>query len=686
MASLTEGKRFARGSVDDDDSDEPKRKIPIEPYIQTRLRRGREQMRRRSQLRRLCVRFWRGEQYWYLNDRGQLNSLPTELFSGKGGKPPHRIRNTYNFIHQIVEGKVSQSTQRVPGYDITPSTTDPEDIAAARIAAQVATYGYDKWRLRRVAQKVVTNALVQREGFAYPYFDPNCGPFTDLIEVDEEGNTSESRVGQGEVRVRTMNRSEVMWEPGVDFEDSRWHAVEQAQVIDEVKAMAGYLGGGLAADANTNETPSFRDDPDERNMVLVTEYLERPSLKNPKGKREIMANGRVIFEPEDYPAKDAKGQITDDLVIHRLSYTVDPEGDDRGLVEHLIDLARTINDCWNKILEWKNRCLMPQMTAPRGSNLQRRDDTPGATFYYNVVSGQKPEWENPPPIPRELFEILDKAIEQMRTIASDVFAEPEPDLAAKTLNTAVEQSRVRWQGFLGDLAEFHSQVMRHCLTLVAQHYTEQRQIEVRGQYDWAVIPDFAGQDLRSQMNVRVLPGSLESKGRVQTLQELQFIQQNWPGAIGPDQAIAVLHSGNPDELLKSPQYDIARAARLVRLIRRGPEALQSIQPVLRAMPDGTVMEVPGWMPRRQDNIAIYKQVIGDYMKTPDFEMQPPEIQELFNLVWGGLESSEMERAIEQAMLQDQVAQRMGMTNAAAPQGGKPLPSQPSVQQEQPGGA
>jgi hypothetical protein len=61
---------------------------------------------------------------------------------------------------------------------------------------------------------------------------------------------------------------------------------------------------------------------------------------------------------------DADGQVIDEPVLHRLSYTVNIEGDDLGLMERLIDLVRTISDCWNKILEYKNRGLLLQMIAP----------------------------------------------------------------------------------------------------------------------------------------------------------------------------------------------------------------------------------------------------------------------------------------------------------------------------------
>lgn len=648
--------------------------LPVPRDIQDRVDRGWEASRKDANLRRLCHKFWLGDHYWYQNAQGALRFLSTALVDVTGGKPQHRIRNTYNFIQSIVEGKVSAVTQKVPGYEIDPSSTDPEDRQAARIAEQVAFYGYDKWYLRRMGTKIATLALVQREGFAMPYFDPGIGPYQD-------GQP------QGDIRVLTFSRSEVMWEPGQDFLESRWHAVRRAVLIDDIKAIPGYIGGSLKPDATTADLPSEKR---SEKMALLTDYLERPCKKYPQGRRCFIANGRVVvdfrMDPaasddarwyEPYPYMDAKGQVADEPVIHRLSYTVNPEGDDLGLVERLIDLMRTVNDCWNKLLEWKNRALMPRKQAPRGANI-RTDDVPGGIDYYNVVGGLKPEWEKPAQVPGELFQMLNMAVAQMRELAADVNAQPEPDLAAKTLVAAVEQAALRWQSFLGDYAEFQSRLMRHCLTLVARYYTAERLIEIRGRYGSEPVMSFKGEDLRSQVNVRVLPGSIETKSRAQVMREIEFLQKNWPGALSPEAAMAALHGGTAESLLKSYQLDVDRAWKLVQTLRQGPQAmLEFPERVDFDLGDPALgFRVPGWMPRLQDNVAIWKTVVGDYTKTDDYDRQPAETQHMFDLVFRGLDFLEEKRAMQIAMQSQDAAAELGAQNAARPQGTIPMPSAP----------
>lgn len=652
--------------------------------IEGKVKRARQAMRKDAPTRRVCQKFWEGEHYWYVNSKNELKVLPSAVIDVTGGKPQHRIRNTYNFAASVIEAKVSAASQRVPGYEIEPSSTDPEDYAQAKLALQVANYGYDQWRLRRHTTKAITNALVQREGFVMPYFDPNVGPYTTDPDTGKVN-------GRGELRFLNLSRGQVGWEPGMDFEDSPFHIVERAVLIDEIKRLPGYVGGDLKPDAQTSDVPEGKRS-DE--MAVLTEFLERPCPDYPEGRRAFICNDRPVVDfrksddPEalvadywwePYPCRDQEDRVTDDLVIHRISYTVNTEGDDLGLMERLIDLSRTIDDCWNKLLEWKNRCLLPQMSAPRGANVTRRDDTPGATWYYTLVGGVKPDWETTPPVPRELFDMLGLAIEHLRALAADVDAQPEPDLAAKTLNAAIEQARVRWQAFLGDLAEFHSRLMRHCLMLVARHYDEPRVVAIRGQYGWEPSRTFTGQDLRSQENIRVRPGSLEAKGPQQAMMEIEFVQRNWPGAITPEAALAVMHGSPAEGLTKSYEQHTSRAWKVCMKLKEGPEAMVAFPDRFDAQ---LGIPVPWWMPRKVDNVAIWKQVVADFMCTDQYDQLPPETQHTFDLVFEGLEWQERQRALAIAMQQSDTAAQLGAVNAARPQGDAPLPQPRGLSPEQ----
>lgn len=651
--------------------------------IKRRLARGREEMKRDAPKRRLCMRFEQGDTYYWVNGKNVLSSQSTVTNPDGTGKPPHRVRNQYNLIRPIVQGKVSAATQRIPSYQVMPSTTDQDRVDAAQMAEKVALFGYDKWRLRQNRVKAVNYAIGRGgEAFGLPYFDPNVGPY---VEVSDE-ETGESRmVGTGEIKVLIVNGNEAYWEPGVSFDESRWWAIERAVAIDDVKELPGFFGFPITADANTSDMPTETRSLADQQLVMKTDYFERPCQRYPEGRFITTVNGKLCVPEQPYPMTDAKGRVIDEPCLHRLAWDAETQERDFGLTWQLIDCERTIQDAMNKAVEWKNRCLMPQMIAPVNSLIGRRTDEPGAITYYQ--GQQAPTWESPPPIPDSLFRIIDQTQAMMRTIASDDQAEQQANysnVAAKTLVAAAEQSMNRWQSFLAGLAEWDSRMMRHCLTLAARYYTEPRLIKIRGRDGWERIPDFQGSDLMSEVDVRVFPDSLVPLTRQGVQDQLTWIATTFPGWLNPQDALAAMQSGSLDRLTQSYWLDVSRANNVIQKIRdgtvmdmppRGDTNPMNGEPTIDPV-TGQPMQIPGWMPSDQDNLAIWEKVFGDWMKTDDYARTSPEGQQVAQDIWDGLQALKIMKAQREAALQTQMAEQQGMTNAAKPQGATPMPSMP----------
>jgi hypothetical protein len=660
---------------------------PLPADVKRALDRGRREMLKDAPKRRLCMRFERGDAYCFINSKGTLGSQPTVTAADFSGKPLHRIRNSYNHIRPLVEDKVSAATSRIPSYEVQPSTSDPEDRSAAGISQKVALYGYDKWRLRKVRMKVVKSAIAQGgDGFAFPYFEPDVGPYT---LVDGEW------VGQGEIRVVALGGNEVFWEAGVDFDHSRWYATERARPIDEVSQMPGFFGPALVADASASDAAS-EDATD--NLVMVTDYMERPCPKWPEGRRIVVANGRVIVDwrlvdpttsmPwEPYPMCGHDGTVLDEPVLHRLSYTCDPDSDrDLGLVWQLIDAQRTINDCLNKLLEWKNRCLNPQMVAVVGSLIARPNDEPGFVNYYRMGM-PAPTWQPTPHIPQELFQIYTTMRDAMQFFASYADSTPAPNVAAAAISADQQQSAARWESFLGDLAAFDSRLMRHCLMLVGRYYTEPRLLKINGWFGPDLVSDFTGAQLNGQVDVTVLPGSLTQLSRGEMQGRLQWIAQTFPGWLNPEMALAALDGGAAQTLVRSYELDDAKVCRIIMKIRDGtvmdmPTRHETDPQTGAPLIDpatGQPAEVPMYMPMPDvDNLTVWRRRIGDWMKTPDYERTAPGMQEVAKQILAAINVLEQQAAQRQAVQQTQLAQQLGMGNAAKGPSATPLPSTPAA--------
>lgn len=675
----------------------------IPPSVKVRLERGRRDMMRDAPKRRLCVRFESGETYWFIGAKGTLQqqSTVTDLTS-RDGKPPQRVRNKYNFIRPIITAKVSASAQRTPAFEVIPSTLDPQRVGAAELSSRVALYGYDKWRLQDVDVRCSYNAIGGGgEGFALPYFDPNVGPYRPVPVTDPAtgepvldeatGQPKVEMVGEGEVKVIVLGGNEVYWEPGCNFMESRWHAVERARPVEDIEELPGFFGKPLKADAATSDIPT---DTRPENMVMVTEYFERPCPRYPAGRHLVIANGRQVVPERKYPLCNKAGDAIDEPVLHRLAWDLDGGARrDFGLTWQLIDAQRTAQDTRNKAVEWKNRCLIPQwwVRANTTPPNQRLTDEPGAQFVYQ--GEQPPTQIQTQPIPDSLFRLADLAARDMQQMGFDNAIEASPDVAARTVQAVVEQSQQQWAQFLLGKAEWWSRLMRHCLLLVVNHYSEERKLKYQGRDGWEHIQDFDAASMMDEVDVRVKPASLVTLTRAQVRDMLDWIVTRFPNWLNPQDALAALETGSLDRIMASYWLDLARVNTVIQKIRdgtvmemppRGDTDPLTGQPILDPQ-TGQPMPYPGYLPDDQDNLQIWERVFSDWMKTDDYGRQDQQAQGIARQIWNAIQQLQTAQAQRQAAQTDALAQQIGSENAAKPAQPKPLPSMPgtnTLQQQQ----
>jgi hypothetical protein len=345
-----------------------------------------------------------------------------------------------------------------------------------------------------------------------------------------------------------------------------------------------------------------------------------------------------------------------------------------GLVRHCLDDQRTINDCFNKITEWKNVALMPQILAPEGSVKTRITDEPGQLIEY-LPGFDVPAWRPVPAIPRELFELADKCRENIMAVFSQN-AIPSQVEAGKAIQTMIQDDAARRQSFIANLAEFYSRLARHCLYLVQKHYTEERVITIRGTLGFESIDAFMGADLKGESTVKVFPASIEPQTR--TFMEQRTMNLVQIGAINPEQAARAIEAGSLGEILAGYDLQVKHAQRTVQKCLRLGATLAPNAP-----PDAYQQAaIP--QPRKYDNIPVHREVLHNFFMTTDFENAPPPVKYVLELYDQALDLFEQQKQMEQAQAQSAQAAQMGMNNASQPQTGagaaKPLPSLPALNQ------
>lgn len=648
----------------------------LSEHLIERITRGRQHLQSSAPSRDECYEFFRGQHYAYVDEKNVLRWLPTVTTARGKGKPDHRARQKRNLIFDIVLREAAAGVSQIPSYQVVPSTGDPQDRSAAALSEQVLLWGYGKWGIRQAAVDAIIHAVIGGESFAWPFFDNQVGPFF-------EGES----FGEGDVRIAIFGANECYWEPGLRFEDSPWHVVEQAVPEDQVKRMPGYEGPDeLNADAATRAM-SKKKSP---KLILRANYLERPCADYPKGRWLVIANKQRIVPEQDYPGT---GQ---DSVLRKLSYAPDPDSDrDIGLVPQLLDPQRTKNDVVNKQVETKNHTIFPRIFVTPGLMKKQRWTGEPGKVYEIPQPEQNVKVIETPPINQSLFEMEDRATADMGRIAAQNDL-PTGAESGKAIAAAREIDQSRKSLFIGELAKWYADIGHDCLVLVAEKYNEDRLVQLKGDFGWESISDFRGAKLRDQTDVRVLPESIEPITR--QAQEQKIMNYVQMGAVPPERAVAALEFGTADLVTRSLALDESRAARIIQRIKNGTIWDQLPIPTGRMVPDPEAMipdpatgepvpdpaapmvpeMAPWWMPRHSDNIPIFKQNFADWLKTEDYERLEPDLQIAAVQVYAAIQQLEAEKAAEAQAAQMAQAEQLGLDNAAKPQRQKPLPSLPAV--------
>jgi len=697
--------------------DEPRGEEKIPTKVDEKLKRGRDGLAEVIARRQLGIKFANGNHFAELDEAGtKVIDVSTATIAQGGEKPDHRVRRSNDIISPMLKRKISSATQRDPEWESTAVTSDPADYAGSRIAGRLALAGYEPWGFPVAEPKALWWAMVTEEAFGRAAWNPNVGPYSDVsthpqadevvMEDDGEGGQRETRPyqgqpdpenptfrGRGEIAVTIYSGLEVLWEPGVDFEQSRWYAVEHVRSIEEVEEEPGFLaipGEKLKPDASTS---SDRRTPREKKgskLCIVTEYFERPCPKYPRGQWGTYANGRKIFKDEDYPYEDGEGNIVDRPCLRRLIYDVDGANDRaRGLVQKIIDVVRSYDQAINKQSEYSQIGLVAQILAAEGVLLTDPTDEPGLVVEYDrsLANGEKPEWRENIEFPNELFEMEERAEARFSKITfdQDIPAQVE---SGKAIGQVTELNRAAWQHFIDDFDRFRSGLMSDCLVIAQRKYGADRIMKFRGATGWEPVGDFEGADIRNQTDVAVKQTATGLMTRPQIEQRIMQLVQVFPGVFKPEVVIEALSSANPEKLIQGYEEDVGRAHRVIEQLRDQTFWKQPLRP---ALPGEEVLEevdgrpmVPGWLPRPFDSLPILKAAIENWMKTDDWDRSPARVKNASLFYYQKIIDLETQAQLRQEEVQTQVAEEQGMQNAGKEPGPKPSPSLPGGS-PQPGG-
>lgn len=537
------------------------------------------------------------EQQWYLNLAyyfGQQNSVISKTpQSGLGFKltvpkaPPWRVRLVINHIRRIVRKEMASLFSQKPRWTVVPSTTEDEDLTAARAAEQIFDSVYDSCDLQVRIKEAGWWACNTGTGFIKTWWDSSNG-----------GNICAEALTPFHLYVPDFRCTDIEKQPFVIHASTRTKEWVQNSFPD--------IG---SINADTTATNSILDDVFlgivgasqlRTNQVLVLECWIKPGATKllPNGGLITIVGNQIAQTIDKYPYEHMQFPFSKIVNI--------PSGKFYGesMLTDIIPVQKEYNRTRSQIVEAKNLMAKPKLMAAKGSiDPSKITSEPGQVILYNLGMT--------PPTPLQMQDLPGYVLEQVGQLRADMDdisglhdssngQNPNQVSSATALSFLQEQD----ESMLSDTTESVEAAIqktgRQVLFLAQQYWTTARLIKIVGTDEAFDAQEFKGSDLRGNTDLRVESGSALPKSKAAKQAFITDLIKM--GVIPPDQGLEMLDLNGIDKILDDVMADKRQAQRENMLMAKG-----------------SPVSVNEW-----DNHALHIQVHNRYRKSQSFDLLPDD--------------------------------------------------------------
>jgi hypothetical protein len=349
-------------------------------FIENRKKDGLESRRVYEQRWLLNLAFFAGKQYVFFNSSAHIIQ---ELGAVRG-----RIRMMDNQIMPRVRRQIADFIKTDPTMSVVPSSTEDEDVKAARAGDKFLKSFWQSNRMKRKVRQLGGWQFTVGNVFLDHRWNPKLGP----IELDEKtGNM----VYSGDVDVGVWSPLEVVV-PAVTMGDvdlhsfpwmlrMKWKSLEYLrehfkkgdQILAEGAPLNMLDTSFVIGEGTGTQARKFPG-------ALLIEYYHKPDKVFPKGLFCSCSNG-VILDTKDYP-------YTKYNMEHFKDVDVPGQFWGKATMEDAIPLQKTWNSTLSDIHEFNRTMGRGKYLIPDKSNFRIEfDNVMSQHIYYKPVMGHKPE-------------------------------------------------------------------------------------------------------------------------------------------------------------------------------------------------------------------------------------------------------------------------------------------------------
>ena len=537
--------------------------------------------------------FYGGKQYvqWITSQSGNYSRLL------EPDVPAWRVRAIINKTRAMVRTELSKITKERPRGYVIPSSSDEEDLMAARAGDAILEHLLREKKYARVLRRALFWTVTMGTGFIKDWYDP--------FRMDSQGLP-------GDICIEPVSCFN-LWFPDLLEEEVENQPYFHHGVGRDPAWLRQAYGFSAVAD-----TPSSKGAVDQRflsalnlsqmnNKTYTTVYETwvKPGPKFVEGAMITWTESAVLNMFEGWPFQHKEYPITkfDHIPTGRF-YA-------ESTITDFIPLQKEYNRTRSQIIEAKNRMSKPQLIAPRGSvDANKITSEPGLIIYYTPGMA--------PPAPLPLQNLPPYVIEELTRLQSDMNdissqheitkgSTPPGVTAATAISYLQEEDDSKLSPTISSIEEGTEKVCQHMLSHVHMYWDFPRKVKVTGQNDQYEAHVFEKSDVKGNTDWRVEHGSATPRSRA--AKQAFLMEMGDKGWIPPAKVLHYLDMGETGRLYEETQIDTRQSQRENLFMRDGKQVT----------------------PNSFDNHLTHIMEHTAYCKKESFEMLDPEIKQVFEM-------------------------------------------------------
>lgn len=532
--------------------------------------------------------------------------------------PSWRVRLVSNKIRPIIRNELTKLTkERYQSY-VLPNTTDDSDVSAARAAEHISEYLMDESNFTKKERQVVFWALACGTSFFKTYFDPTLPDSSGML-----GKICVDDVNAFHLFAPDLEAEEIEDQPYLIHASCK--QTDWVKDTFDVDVEAGQKTSGISIEQKFFSALGVKTAEANRDLVYVKEIWLRPCRKYPNGALVIWTSEEILghYDYWPYSHKEYPFAKVDHIPTGR--FYAD------SVIKDLIPLQKEYNRSISQLVEAKNRMAKPQLIAPKGSvDPAKMTSEPGLIITY------QPGFQPPTPIP--LTQMPSYVLENIQRIAQDMDdisgqyevtkgRTPPGVEAASAIAYLQEENDTRLAHTVASIEEAIEKVGHQMLALANDYWDAQRLVKVVGTNNLMESFQYSKADISGNTDFRVQSGSSAPRSRAAKQAFLTEIGKL--GWLPPDKILRYLDLVETDKLYEDTQVSARHAQREnLKMQEMQPQQPQTImdpetnQPFEAPMP--AQFPVNDW-----DDDTVHVDEHTRYMRTQQFEVLDPQIQEVF---------------------------------------------------------